>query len=74
MDLTVSPKDEIWFLRVCYQISNAVCCFLNEAFLVEINICTAHHDLRSYVLVLVDESSLTSYSNINIGHVVVFEF
>jgi hypothetical protein len=25
MDSSVSPKDEIWFLRVCHHISNAVC-------------------------------------------------
>ena len=24
MDSSVSPKDEIWFLRVCHHISNAV--------------------------------------------------
>jgi len=24
MDLSVSPKDEIWFLRVCHHISNAI--------------------------------------------------
>jgi hypothetical protein len=24
MDSPVSPKDEIWFLRVCHQVSNAV--------------------------------------------------
>jgi len=24
MDSFVSPKDEIWFLRVCHHISNAV--------------------------------------------------
>jgi len=24
MDLSVLPKDEIWFLRVCHHISNAV--------------------------------------------------
>ena len=24
MDSSVSPKDEIWFLRVCHQVSNAV--------------------------------------------------
>jgi len=24
MDPSVSPKDEIWFLRVCHHISNAV--------------------------------------------------
>jgi len=24
MDSTVSPKDEIWFLRVCHHISNAL--------------------------------------------------
>jgi hypothetical protein len=24
MDSPVSPKDEIWFLRVCHHISNAV--------------------------------------------------
>jgi len=26
MGSSVSPKDEIWFLRVCHRISNAVCC------------------------------------------------
>jgi len=26
MDSSVSPKDEIWFLRVCHHISNAVYC------------------------------------------------
>ena len=26
MDSPVSPKDEIWFLRVCHHISNAVYC------------------------------------------------
>ena len=26
MDSSVSPKDEIWFLRVCHHVSNAVCC------------------------------------------------
>ena len=25
MDSSFSPKDEIWFLRVCHHISNAVC-------------------------------------------------
>jgi hypothetical protein len=24
MDISVSPKDEMWFLRVCHHISNAV--------------------------------------------------
>jgi len=24
MDLSVAPKDEIWFLRMCHHISNAV--------------------------------------------------
>jgi hypothetical protein len=24
MDSSVSPKDEIWFLRVCHHVSNAV--------------------------------------------------
>jgi len=24
MDYSVSPKDEIWFLRVCHHISNAI--------------------------------------------------
>jgi len=28
MDSFVSPKDEIWFLRVCHHISNAVYCRL----------------------------------------------
>ena len=27
MDSFVSPKDEIWFLRVCHYISNAVYCY-----------------------------------------------
>ena len=27
MDSSVPPKDEIWFLRVCHHISNAVCLF-----------------------------------------------
>jgi hypothetical protein len=26
MDSSFSPKDEIWFLRVCHHISNAVYC------------------------------------------------
>jgi hypothetical protein len=25
MDSSVSAKDEIWFLRVCHHVSNAVC-------------------------------------------------
>jgi len=25
MDSSISPKDEIWFLRMCHHISNAVC-------------------------------------------------
>ena len=25
MDSSVSPKDKLWFLRVCHYISNAVC-------------------------------------------------
>ena len=25
MDSSVSPKDEIWFLRVCHHVSDAVC-------------------------------------------------
>jgi len=29
MDSSVSPKDEIWFLRVCHHISNAVYTPLN---------------------------------------------
>jgi len=29
MDSYVSPKDEIWFLRVCHHISNAVCTYRN---------------------------------------------
>ena len=27
MDSSVSPKDEIWFLRVCHHIANAVYLF-----------------------------------------------
>jgi len=29
MDSSISPKDEIWFLRVCHHISNAV--YLTES-------------------------------------------
>jgi len=31
MDSSVSPKDEIWFLRVCHHISNAVYLLCTEA-------------------------------------------
>jgi len=30
MDSSVSPKYEIWFLRVCHHISNAVYRFRND--------------------------------------------
>jgi len=32
MDLSVSAKDEMWFLRVCHHISNAVYFEINEIF------------------------------------------
>ena len=44
MDSSVSPKDEIWFLRVCHHISNAVYIILH---------CKLHH-------VLLHVSSFTS--------------
>jgi hypothetical protein len=30
MDSSVSPKDEIWFLRMCHHISNAVFLMMAE--------------------------------------------
>jgi len=29
MDSSVSPEDEIWFLRMCHHISNAVYCHVS---------------------------------------------
>ena len=35
MDTSVSPKDEIWFLRVCHHISKAVYLTVGFDFLLE---------------------------------------
>jgi hypothetical protein len=31
MDLSISPKDEIWFLHVCRHISDAICLAVGDA-------------------------------------------
>ena len=36
MDLSLSPKDDIWFLRMCYHISNRV-------YLYSVGTCCLHH-------------------------------
>ena len=59
MDSSVSPKDEIWFLRVCHHISNAVylpshgiCLFLN---------CTCHTVERRIIVHQLAVSSVKQF-------------
>ena len=45
MDSSVSPKDEIWFLRVCHHISNAV--YLGTSLMhLGISAANLHRDLQ----------------------------
>jgi len=46
MDSSVSPKDEIWFLRVCHYISNAVYLIVLEYFLVYCETKRAYENVR----------------------------
>jgi len=48
MDSSVLPKDEIWFLRVCHHISNAV--YRNFSFLFNLNWLMAERPVYPLIL------------------------